>query len=141
MHTCRHSSHFLYLPALPSLLQINKAGSVWSARTSSTPEQLFLRAQSSSRINFTVNYQKTSLSSGAYVMGSILITNPNPQVASAPGLAVTVAGRGGGSGTARNGAKQTANSMEAQVDCVSGQANQRNAVAFKVPSGGSITCT
>jgi hypothetical protein len=123
------------------LSQINRAGSIWSARTSSSPEQLFLRAQSSSRVTFTVNYQKASLSSGAYVMGSISITNPNPQVASAPGLAITIAGQGGGSGTARGGARQNANSMEAQVDCVSGQANQRDAVGFKVPSGGSITCT
>lgn len=125
---------------LAVLPQINRAGSIWSARTSSSPEQLFLRSQSSSRVTFTVNYQKSSLSSGAYVMGSIAITNPNPQVASAPGLAITIAGQGG-SGSARGGARQSANSIEAQVDCVSGQSNQRDAVGFKVPSGGSITCT
>lgn len=135
---CHPALRFLSL--LP--LQINRGGSIWSARTSSTPEQLFLRSQSGNRLNFTVEYQKTSLSSGAYVMGSISITNPNAQVATAPGLTVSIAGQSGGSsGTARSGPKQNANAMEAQVDCVSGQANQRTAVAFRVPSGGSITCT
>jgi hypothetical protein len=121
------------------LLQINRQGSVWSARTSATPEQLFLRQQSRSRITFTVDYKKTSLPSGAYVMGSITLTNPNAQIVSAPGLSVSITGQQSGSG--RNSGRQNANLIGSQVDCLSGQPNSRAAVPFKVPSGGSITCT
>lgn len=121
------------------LLQINRQGSVWSARTSTTPEQLFLRQQSRSRITFTVDYKKTSLPSGAYVMGSITLTNPNAQIVSAPGLSVSITGQQSGSG--RNSGRQNANLIGSQVDCLSGQPNSRAAVPFKVPSGGSITCT
>lgn len=60
--------------------QINRQGSVWSARTSTSPEQLFLRQSSRGRLTFTVDYRKVSLTSGAYVMGSITLTNPNAQV-------------------------------------------------------------
>jgi hypothetical protein len=124
-------------------LQVNRQGFVWSARTSAAPEQLFLRHQARSPITFTVDYQKTSLSSGAYVMGSVKITNTNDQVASVPGLTLTIAGQGSdssGSGSARGGQKREA-STEAQVDCLSGQANVKAAVPFKVPSKGQITCT
>jgi hypothetical protein len=125
-------------------LQVNRQGFVWSARTSAAPEQLFLRHQARSPVGFTVDYQKTSLSSGAYVMGSVKITNTNDQVASVPGLTLTIAGQGSNSGissgSSRNGQKREA-STEAQVDCLSGQANVKAVVPFKVPSKGQITCT
>lgn len=53
---------------------------MWSARTSTSPEQLFLRQSSRGRLTFTVDYRRVSLTSGAYVMGSITLTNPNAQV-------------------------------------------------------------
>jgi hypothetical protein len=65
---------------LSSHTQVNRQGSVWSARTSTSPEQLFLRQSARSRLTFTVDYRRTSLTSGAYVMGSITLTNPNAQV-------------------------------------------------------------
>lgn len=131
---------------VPVVHQVNKAGSVWFARTSASPDQLLLRPQARSRLSFSVDFQKASLSSGAYVMGTVMLTNPNAQVAHAPGLTLTIAGvdSGTGSGTGRvpaHGQEGTANALEAQVDCMSGQANARSAVPFKVPSGGSITCT
>lgn len=130
-------------------LQINRQGFIWSARTSTSPDQLFLRAQGRSRISFAVDYRKVSIASGAYVMGSVMITNPNAQVVNAPGLIVTIAGDSGSSsargssGTMRGSGRraEVANVLEAQVDCSSGQGNLRSAVPFRVPSGGSITCT
>ena len=119
-------------------LQINKQGFIWSARTSASPEQLFLRPQARSRISFNVDYRKVSLTSGAYVIGSVAITNPNAQVVSAPGLSIAITGDSGSGG---GGQKNGGSNIEAQVDCLSGAGNLKSAMPFKVPSGGTITCT
>lgn len=158
VYMCRHSTMTAQYPlssvhasssrvlCFPELPQVNKQGSVWTARTSASPDKVFLRPQSRSRIAFTVDYSKSSLASGSYLVGSVTVTNPNPQVVNAPGLTLAIAGQGSGgsSGTTRSSSGSStaaANTLEAQVDCSSGQGNLRTPMPFKVPSGGSITCT
>lgn len=73
-----------------------------------------------------------------------------PQVVSVPGgLSIKIAGQASGSSRGSNGgtrqsgssSSSSSNAQDFQVDCLSGQANVRTAVPFKVPSGNSITCT
>jgi hypothetical protein len=115
---------------------------VWSVKTAAAPAQLLLKPQERSKLTFAVDYRRSELAAGDYVIGSVTITNPNVQVVTSPGLSVTITGAAGGSGAA--------SVTSAQVDCVTGQQQQQQrqqggshasgGVRFLVPSSGSVTC-
>ncbi|KAF8060281.1 tyrosine--tRNA ligase 1 [Scenedesmus sp. PABB004] len=103
---------------------------LWSVAASSDPAAALALpgdGRSPGRVAFTVAFSKAPAAAGPYVAGTVVVTNPNRQVVTLPGLELSVVGGVG------DGAKSVA------LDCAGRTA--RAAVPLRVPGGGSITCS